>query len=138
VVIGAGGAGSAIIDALADHGAREVTIVDVDTRRAHDIAARLGNAHSGCRFTVAAKPDPEGQDILVNASPVGMHPGTEMPAPFGPFDRRLMVSDVVTKPEITPLLAHARACGCTISTGVAMYQAQADMLAQFLLPEIAP
>jgi shikimate dehydrogenase len=47
------------------------------------------------------------------------------------------VSDVVTKPEITPLLAHARACGCRISTGVAMYQAQADMLAQFLMPEIA-
>jgi shikimate dehydrogenase len=137
LVMGAGGAGSAIIDAMADAGAKDVTIVDVDRNRAQAIAARLGNAHSGCRFTVGTA-DVEGQDILVNASPVGMYPGTDMPAPFGRFDKSLMVSDVVTKPEITPLLAHARACGCTISTGVAMYQAQADMLAQFLMPEIAP
>jgi shikimate dehydrogenase len=136
LVIGAGGAGSAIIDAIADAGAREITIVDVDERRAHAVAARLGNAHSGCRFTVG-KADAEGQDILVNASPVGMHPGKEMPASFGRLDKSLIVSDVVTKPEITPLLAHARDCGCRISTGVAMYQAQADLLAQFLMPEIA-
>jgi shikimate dehydrogenase len=136
IVFGAGGAGSAIIDALADAGAREITIVDVDSARARAIASRLGNAHSGCRFTVGGA-DVRGQDILVNASPIGMHPGTEMPAPFGRLDATLMVSDVITKPEITPLLAHARACGCTISTGVAMYQAQADLLAQFLIPEIA-
>lgn len=136
MVIGAGGAGSAIIDAIADAGAKEVTIVDVDRKRAQAIAARLGNAHSGCRFTIG-EANPEGQDILVNASPIGMYPGKDMPAPFGTFDKTLMVSDVVTKPEITPLLAHAQKCGCAISTGVAMYQAQADMLAQFLMPEIA-
>jgi shikimate dehydrogenase len=47
------------------------------------------------------------------------------------------VADVITKPEITPLLAHARACGCRISTGVQMYQAQAAMIADYLIPEQA-
>jgi shikimate dehydrogenase len=136
VVIGAGGAGSAIIDAFADAGVAEITIVDVDAAKAAAVAARLGRAHNGCRFSVG-KADVAGKDILVNASPVGMYPGTEMPAPLGRLDPRLIVSDVITKPEITPLLAHARACGCRISTGVAMYQAQADMLARFLMPEIA-
>jgi shikimate dehydrogenase len=136
VVIGAGGAGSAVIDAFADAGVAEITIVDVDTSKAKTIAGRFGKAHPACRFAVGAA-DVAGKDILVNASPVGMYPGNEMPAPFGKLDPNLIVSDVVTKPEITPLLAHAKACGCRISTGVDMYQAQADMLAQFLMPEIA-
>ena len=37
--------------------------------------------------------------------------------------------------QFTPLLAHAKACGCRISTGVQMYQAQAAMIAGYLIPE---
>ncbi len=58
-----------------------------------------------------------------------------MPAPFGKLDPNILVADVITKPEITPLLAHAKACGCRISTGVQMYQAQAAMIAGYLIPE---
>jgi shikimate dehydrogenase len=135
MVIGAGGAGSAIIDAIAEAGAASVTVFDLDHSKASAVAARLDKAHADCRIT-AGSVSVENQDFLVNATPIGMAPAAGMPAQFGKLDPRLVVADVVTDPEITPLLAHARACGCRISTGVQMYRAQADMLANFLIPEV--
>jgi shikimate dehydrogenase len=134
LVIGAGGAGSAIIDAIAETGASAITIADLDQAKANDIAARLGKAHTGCSFTAGAAVA-EGHDLIVNATPYGMGEGDGMPAPFGKLDPNIVVADVVTAPEITPLLAHAKACGCRISTGVQMYQAQAAMIAGYLIPE---
>lgn len=124
LVIGAGGAGSAI------------TIFDLDKAKANDVAARFGKAHAGCKFTVGAAVA-ENHDLIVNATPFGMGEGDGMPAPFGRLDPNIVVSDVITKPEITPLLAHAKACGCRISTGIQMYQAQAAMIADYLIPEKA-
>ena len=134
LVFGAGGAGSAIIDALAEAGVVAITVVDLDKAKANDVANRLGQAHSHCRFTVD-EASTEGYDLIANASPTGMAPDTSMPAPFGKLDPNIVVADVVTAPEITPLLAHAKACGCRISTGVQMYQAQAAMIAGYLIPE---
>ena len=136
LVIGAGGAGSAIIDAIAENGAVTITIFDLDKAKANDVAARLGKAHAGCAFTVGAAVA-DGHDLIVNATPFGMGEGDGMPAAFGQLDPNIVVADVITKPEITPLLAHARACGCRISTGVQMYQAQAAMIADYLIPEKA-
>lgn len=134
LVIGAGGAGSAIIDAIADAGASAITIFDLDKTKATDVATRFGKAHAGCKFTVGAAVA-EGHDLIVNATPCGMGEGDGMPAPFGKLDPTIVVADVITKPEITPLLAHAKACGCKISTGIQMYQAQAAMIADYLIPE---
>jgi shikimate dehydrogenase len=136
LVMGAGGAGSAIIDAIAEAGAAAITISDLDKAKATDVATRLGKAHAGCSFTVGAAVA-DGHDLIVNATPYGMGQGDGMPAPFGKLDPNVVVADVITKPEITPLLAHARACGCRISTGVQMYQAQAAMIADYLIPEQA-
>lgn len=136
LVIGAGGAGSAIVDSIAEAGAAAITIFDLDRAKADDIAARFGKAHAGCTFTVGAAVA-EGHDLIVNATPFGMGEGDGMPAPFGKLDPNVVVADVITKPEITPLLAHAKACGCRISTGVQMYQAQAAMIADYLIPEKA-
>jgi shikimate dehydrogenase len=136
LVMGAGGAGSAIIDAIAEAGAAAITISDLDNAKATDVATRLGKAHAGCSFTVGAAVA-DGHDLIVNATPYGMGQGDGMPAPFGKLDPNVVVADVITKPEITPLLAHARACGCRISTGVQMYQAQAAMIADYLIPEQA-
>jgi shikimate dehydrogenase len=135
MVIGAGGAGSAIADALAEAGAVSITIFDLDQNKASEVAVRFGKAHTHCRFSVGPA-RAENQELLVNATPTGMTPADGMPVEFGKFNSSLVVADVVTRPEITPLLAHARACGCRISTGVQMFKAQADMIAGFLIPEV--
>lgn len=133
LVIGTGGAGSAIIDSIAEAGAASITIVDLDQAKANEVATRFGKAHTGCKISVGAAVA-EGHDLIVNATPYGMAEGDGLPAPFGKLDPNVVVADVITKPEITPLLAHAKACGCKISTGIQMYQAQAAMIADYLIP----
>jgi shikimate dehydrogenase len=136
MVLGAGGAGSAIADAIAEAGAAAVTVFDLEPGKADALAGRLAKAHCSCRFN-AGPATAEHQDLIVNATPTGMAPGDGMPAKFGPFDPNLVVADVVTKPDITPLIAHARRCGCRTSTGAQMFNAQGDMIASFLIPEVA-
>jgi shikimate dehydrogenase len=135
MVLGAGGAGSAIVNAIAEAGAAAVTVFDLDRGKADALVNRLAAAHGNCR--IAAGPaTAEHQDLVVNATPTGMAPGDGMPAKFGPLDPSLVVADVVTKPDITPLIAHARHCGCRTSTGAQMFNAQGDMIASFLIPEV--
>jgi shikimate dehydrogenase len=135
MVLGAGGAGSAIADAIAEAGASAVTVFDLDHGKADALVNRLAKAHGNCQITTGPA-TAEQRDLIVNATPTGMAPGDGMPAPFGPFDPNLVVADVVTKPDITPLIAHARRCGCRTSTGAQMFNAQGDMIASFLIPEV--
>ncbi len=130
LLMGAGGAGSAIAWALAEAGAVAVTLCDIDDAKAQDLVARIAKAYPDCAI-VAGPPKVDGQDILVNATPTGMTPGDGLPAEFGAFDPKLIVADIVMKPEVTPLLSHARARGCLTMPGRAMLQGQADELVGF-------
>lgn len=130
LLLGAGGAGSAIAFALGEAGAASVTLHDVDAAKARDLAARVAKAYPACAI-VAGLPKLDGHDILVNATPTGMMPGDGLPADFGTLDPQLIVADIIMKPAETPLLAHARACGCRTMAGRAMLEGQADELIAF-------
>jgi shikimate dehydrogenase len=77
--------------------------------------------------------DPSGCDIIVNATPAGMGAEDPLPVQTKGLVAAMVVGDVITVPEITPLLAAARAVGCAISTGVAMFNAERDLIVEFLL-----
>ena len=135
MLIGAGGAGSAVAFALAEAGAAAITLFDIDGARAASLAARVSEPYPRC----AAQVDPPaaaGHDVLVNATPTGMAPDDGLPAPLGPLDPGLLVIDVITKPELTPLIRHARSCGCRTVGGRAMLEGQAEEVMGFfgLLP----
>jgi shikimate dehydrogenase len=49
------------------------------------------------------------------------------------LDPGTFVGDVITAPEVTPLIAAARARGCLTSTGVAMFRAQAALIVDWFL-----
>ena len=51
-----------------------------------------------------------------------------------------LVADVVTSPDITPLLALAKAKGCRIQKGAEMAKAQLEFLGGFMgvMPEVDP
>lgn len=135
--LGAGGAGSAIALAFAAAGARAITLFDPDTARADALAATVCALHPGCEIACGT-PTAAGYDVIVNASPVGMRPGEGMPAPLGSFDPACLVIDIITKPEVTPLLAAARAAGCQTLGGLAMLAAQADTFLEFFGVERYP
>jgi shikimate dehydrogenase len=129
-LFGAGGAGSAIAYALADAGAQSIAIVDVDAVKAERLAATLSRAFPDCAIAAAARM-PDGIDMIVNASPVGMRPGDGMPAEIGPLDAGTLVGDVVIAGHPTALIRHAMQCGCRFVDGRDMHGGQVDALMQF-------
>ena len=130
MLIGAGGAGSAVAMALAEAGAAGITLFDVDAAKAESVAARVTEAYPACAVRVAP-PAVEGHDTLVNATPIGMAPGDGLPADLGRLDPGLLVVDVIMKPEVTLLLRHAQACGCRTMGGRHMLEGQAEEVMRF-------
>ena len=127
VLVGAGGAGTAVGYGLLEQGAEHVAVLDADRERAEACAVRLAKRYGDDRVAVtgdlaSALADAGG---VVNATPVGMlgHPGTSVPADLLRAD--LWVSDVVYFPLETELVALARARGCRVlpGGGMAVHQA---------------
>jgi 3-dehydroquinate dehydratase/shikimate dehydrogenase len=70
--------------------------------------------------------------LLVNCTPIGMHPNLD----DTPFDAKylrpeMVVFDTVYNPEQTLLIKQAREAGCRVITGVDMFVTQAAL--QFYL-----
>jgi shikimate dehydrogenase len=129
VLLGAGGAGSAVAHALLTLGTARLTVLDVDRSRADLLAASLkerfgtGRATGGVVSEIAAAVDHA--DGLVHATPTGMaaHPGLPLPAELVRQD--LWVADIVYRPLETELVRTARAAGCRVldGGGMAVFQA---------------
>jgi shikimate dehydrogenase len=130
MLMGAGGAGSAVAFALAEAGAAALTLWDIDGRKAGDLAVRISHAFPACSVQVAA-PATEAVDMIINATPVGMAPNDGMPSELGTIDKRILVIDVIMKPAMTPLLLHARECGCRTIGGRVMLEGQSDEVMRF-------
>ena len=127
LVVGVGGAGSAVALALAEAGAR-VALHDIDTARRDDLVRRL----AAWKVAVGSA-DPAGHDLVVNATPLGMAAGDSLPVDAARLAPGAVVADLVTKPVVTPLLTAARERGAQIVTGEDMFAPQAGILADFLL-----
>jgi shikimate dehydrogenase len=127
VVLGAGGAGSAVAYALLSLGTPKLTVVDVEAARAEQLAELLD---PGGRTVVADIPHNlkarlADADGFVNATAVGMTPDPGMPLAPELVQPRLWVADVVYRPLETPLLAYARGVGCRTLDGGGMVAYQA-------------
>lgn len=129
VQLGAGGAGTAVADALLTHGVEHLTIVDVDVDRASALAGVLAGRFPQARVD-AADADKlavllPSADGLVHCTPTGMadHPGLPLDAQLLHPD--LWVADIVYRPLDTALLQAARAAGCRTLDGghMAVHQA---------------
>jgi shikimate dehydrogenase len=129
LVVGVGGAGTAIAFALAEAGAAEVAVFDVDRARAEDVSARL--AATGTPSRVAA-PEAAGFDLVVNASPLGMAPDDPAPIALDGIAPGSVVADVVVHPRLTKLLQDAHERGCVTQPGVHMMDGQIAPMAAFL------
>jgi shikimate dehydrogenase len=127
VLLGAGGAGSAIADAALRMGVAHLTVVDIDPVRIEALAAKLNEQHGAGR--VSASTDIaaalEGASGLIHATPTGMYSVPGMPLPEELLRPSLWVSEVVYFPLDTALLQAARARGCATADGGGMAVGQA-------------
>jgi shikimate dehydrogenase len=131
LVVGAGGAGSAVALALVEAGVAALTVTDVDLKRCGSLVERL--ALRAPAVVQAGSADPAGCDVVVNATPAGMQPGDPLPFDPGRLAPSAVVGDLITRPAMTPLLEAAHARGCTVVTGEDMFAATAGGLADILL-----
>lgn len=131
LLVGAGGAGSAIAHALVSAGVRELAVHDPDTARRNALIERL--AGLGLGHISVGSPQPRGFDIALNASPVGMQANDPLPIDSQGFTPSLFVGCVITAPAVPPLIAAARAIGCPTLTGADMFAQVRDLMLDFLL-----
>lgn len=123
IVVGSGGAARAAVFALDRIGA-SVTVMARREDRARSLAATVG-ADSGPLSAIGEAK----WDLLVNATPVGSERAGTGDAggtlPIGPVGSDQVVFDMVTAPEVTPLIQRARDGGARTVTGIEMLAAQA-------------
>jgi len=132
LLIGAGGAGSAIALALLERGVATLAIHDSDPARRDGLIGKLA-----ATFSDRVGPggdDPADVDILVNATPRGMAADDPLPVNVSRLAATTFVGDVITVPDVTPLLQAARMRGCLTQTGVGMFLNVLGRMADFFQP----
>jgi shikimate dehydrogenase len=119
LVVGCGGVGSAIAASLAGAGIGALSIFDVQAETMEALGQRL-RAHCPSVKVIIGSNDPDGMDIAVNATPLGMKAGDPLPMDMSRLDPRTFVGEVVMKTETTAFLAAAQARGCPVQVGTDM------------------
>jgi len=130
MLLGAGGAGSAIAVAVAFEHPRSLRIYDPDAARATALVDRVKGVDARVAVETSA-PLAADVDILLNASPVGMLDDARMPINADSLPRGLLVFDAIVTPERTRLLALAESCGCTTIYGREMMRGQIEAMVDF-------
>jgi len=124
ILVGSGGAASAIAVGLKKNGVKLVVL-----NRTEDKARRLAKQVNAEDFGNLGKlVEISSADILINATSVGMWPKTDQSIiPKNLLHNRLTVFDTVYNPKETKLLTEAREKGCAIVYGYKMFLYQAAM-----------
>ncbi|MCJ0765951.1 shikimate dehydrogenase family protein [Variovorax terrae] len=128
-VVGAGGAGMAIATALLDAGVGSVAIDDIDRVRAEDACTRLSATYGG---RVQRRGPTKADNLVVNATPIGMNEGDALPVVLEQLDPRALVADAIMKPPRTRLLTEAVRRGHPVQEGRHMLDGQAEAIWRFL------
>lgn len=120
LILGAGGVARSVAFALHREGA-QITITARTYERAQklaeDVKCKAVDWHA--RHSISF-------DVLVNCTPVGMHPNVdEAPCHFSILKPGTTVFDTIYTPETTLLIREARVRGCDTITGVDMFVRQA-------------
>ncbi|HEV3138779.1 MAG TPA: shikimate dehydrogenase [Pirellulales bacterium] len=133
LVLGAGGAAKAIAFGMKQMGA-QVVIAGRTNQRAQQLADALKCKAVDWLNRYSVQPD-----VLINCTPVGMHPNVDAT----PYDKHhlrpsMVVFDTVYNPENTLLVKDARSQSCTVVTGVEMFVRQACLQFKLFTSREAP
>lgn len=132
VILGGGGAATAILTQCALDGAAEVSVFNIKDSFYERIEENLKNINAKvpeCKITLGDLGDTEAlraaianADILTNATRVGMAPMDDQSliTDLSMLRPELVVTDVVYLPTETKLMRDARAIGCKVARGLDM------------------
>ncbi|MFM1949383.1 MAG: Quinate/shikimate dehydrogenase [Pseudomonadota bacterium] len=116
MVVGTGGVGSAIAASLAAEKIKAITLFDVNSASCEGLAQRLQNEYPQIAVRTGSN-DPEGHDLVVNATPMGMNEGDPLPMDVSRIAPETFVGEVVMRTEMTAFLQAAQNRGCRVQVG---------------------
>lgn len=127
-ILGAGGVARAVSIQLAKNKAKGILLFDIDRGKAEALTSKLVDNFPECDVRLVDEADDllkARPDLLINATPVGMH--RDDPLVFDPdlFHSKLLVYDLIYNPAQTLLLSEARRKGCAgvfNGLGMLLYQ----------------
>ncbi|KQR79349.1 shikimate dehydrogenase [Rhizobium sp. Leaf341] len=125
IVLGAGGASRAVIQAVRDRGVRTIHVVNRTLPRAQELSHRFGRARvipHGMEALPELLPD---ASLFINTTSLGMDGAAVPDFDFTNMPSGAIVTDIVYVPLVTPILAQAKAQGYTIVDGLGMLLHQA-------------
>ncbi len=134
LIIGAGGAARAIALSLA---AQPISRVDV-TNRTHsraEEAVQLVHKLGGNTKVLAIQSndiDFHAYDMVINATPLGLHENDEMPLDVNLLRIDCLVCDIIMIPERTRLITAAQRSGRPVHIGRYMLDYQVDLIGEFI------
>jgi shikimate dehydrogenase len=125
VMFGAGGAARAIGVEVALAGAAHLTVVNRDPERGHVLTDLLNSKTPIDAEFVRWEGDyviPEGTDIVVNATSIGLYPDVDarLPIDIDSLTNEMVVTDVIFNPPRTRLIRDADTRGCSVIDGLGM------------------
>ena len=130
LVVGSGGVGSAIASSFAAANAAVIALHDASSEAMSGLANRL-RMHYPKLSVITGPSDPAGYDLVVNATPLGMNVGDQMPMDVTRISQATFVGDVVMKQEMTPFLIASKKRGCEIQVGIDMLFEQIPAYLEF-------
>ena len=125
VVFGAGGAARAIGVEVALAGASRITVVNRSEGRGRELVNLLNEKTAAQAELVLWNGDydvPDGTNVLVNATSIGMFPDVDarLNINLDTLRPEMFVADVIANPLRTNLMKDAEARGCTVIDGLGM------------------
>ena len=130
LVVGSGGVGSAIAASHAAAGVSAIALYDVRDAASQALAGRLRMHYPTLQLEVEGQ-DPDGYDIVVNATPLGMKKGDPLPIDVERISPSAYVGEVVMSEELTPFVRAAQARGCDVQVGIDMLFEQIPAYLEF-------
>lgn len=125
VLFGAGGAARAIAVEAALAGAKSITVVNRDPVRGKELASLVEErtpAHAETVVWDRTYEVPEGIDVVVNATSIGLFPDVDgrLDIVLNSLQPHMVVADVIPNPPRTLLIREAEARGCVTLDGLGM------------------
>lgn len=124
LVLGAGGASRAVVQALRDRGFRDIRLVNRTVSRARELADRFGASVEPLGFE-DLEDAMDGANLFVNTTSLGMEGAAAPELDFSGLAADAIVTDIVYVPLETPFLQQARSQGRATVDGLGMLLHQA-------------
>src|ERR1700761_8036680 len=111
-------------------GVAALGLFDPNKESSESLAGRIDEHYPQIRIDTGSS-DPEGYDIVVNATPLGMKDDDPLPMDVDRISPDTFVGEVVMKQQITPFLKAAMAKGCRVQVGTDMLFEQIPAYLEF-------